>query len=76
MTLPDEMECSINQAREWLSQLVNTPGPVKKKALRQQIRCVLRHFPGPYEASVLREALEAHHKRLMRGTGPTPSGEA
>lgn len=50
MTLPHERYRSVNQTREFLYELLDPKKtPRVPKAIRQQARHCLRHYPGAYD---------------------------
>ena len=57
MTLPDERYRALQQAEQFLEDLLDrakTPGVPRK--IREQARSVLRHYPGPYYREELSRA--------------------
>lgn len=57
MTLPDERYRSVKYAQEFLSRLAGGEYPRVPKAVREEARSILRHYPSTWDMQ--RAALQA-----------------
>ena len=56
MTLPDERYRSVQQTRKFLIRLAGGEYPRVPKAVREEAKSLLRHYPGPFELDMIERA--------------------
>jgi hypothetical protein len=73
MTLPDERYRSVKWAAEFLSRLAGGDIPRVPKAVRDEARSILRHYPGTWDLKrleaacpeVVQERMEPLHRMVV-----------
>ena len=74
MTLPDERYRSVKWAESFLKRLAGGEFPRTPKAVRDEARSILRHYPSEYDMNraargapdVFQERMEDLHKMILR----------
>ena len=70
MTLPDERYRSVVYAERFLTRLAGGAYPRVPKAVREEARSILRHYPGTWDlqraASAAPEVFQEHMEPLHR----------
>jgi hypothetical protein len=65
MTLPDERYRSVRWAAEFLQRLAGGEYPRTPKAVREEARSILRHYPGSWDLDrAARAAPEVFQERM------------
>ncbi len=75
MTLPDERYRAVKWAEGFLSRLAGGELPRVPKAVRDEARSILRHYPGSWDMNraaeaapeVFQEQMEDLHRFVLRG---------
>ncbi len=75
MTLPDERYRAVKWAEGFLSRLAGGELPRVHKAVRDEARSILRHYPGSWDMNraaeaapeVFQEQMEDLHRFVLRG---------
>ena len=78
MTLPDERYRSVRWAEGFLQRLAGGEYPRVPKAVREEARSILRHYPSQWDMDraaegapeVFQERMEDLHRFVMRGIDP------
>lgn len=76
MTLPDERYRAVRMAEQFLSRLASGQYSRVPRAVREEARSILRHYPGSWDMQraaaaspeVFQEQMEDLHKFIVRGT--------
>ena len=76
MTLPDERYRSVKSAAEFLSRLAGGEYPRVPKAVREEARSILRHYPNSWDMQrtarmapdVFAERMEDLHRFIAAGS--------
>ena len=74
MTLPDERYRSVKWAESFLKRLAGGEFPRTPKAVRDEARSILRHYPSEYDMNraalqapdVFQERMEDLHKMVLK----------
>ena len=74
MTLPDERYRSVKWAESFLKRLAGGEFPRTPKAVRDEARSILRHYPSDYDMNraalqapdVFQERMEDLHKMILK----------
>ena len=74
MTLPDERYRSVKWAESFLKRLAGGEFPRTPKAVRDEARSILRHYPSEYDMNraalqapdVFQERMEDLHKMILK----------
>ena len=74
MTLPDERYRSVKWAESFLKRLAGGEFPRTPKAVRDEARSILRHYPSEYDMKrtalqapdVFQERMEDLHKMILK----------
>ena len=74
MTLPDERYRSVKSAAEFLSRLAGGEYPRVPKAVRDEARSILRHYPSQWDMQrtalqapdVFQERMDDLHKMVLK----------
>ena len=74
MTLPDERYRSVKWAESFLKRLAGGEFPRTPKAVRDEARSILRHYPSEYDMNraalqapdVFKERMEDLHKMILK----------
>ena len=75
MTLPDERYRAVKFAEQFLSRLAGGEYPRVPKAVRDEARSILRHYPNDYDMTraaetspeVFQERMEDLHRFILKG---------
>ena len=75
MTLPDERYRAVTQTHQFLIRLAGGEVPRTPKAVREQARSLLRHYPSSYDMmkasqtspDIFAERMEDLHKFVLQG---------
>lgn len=75
MTLPDERYRAVRMAEQFLSRLAGGQYARVPKAVREEARSILRHYPGQWDMQraaadspeVFQERMEDLHRFVMQG---------
>ena len=75
MTLPDERYRAVKHAALFLSRLAGGEYPRVPKAVRDEARSILRHYPNDYDMTraaetspeVFQERMEDLHRFILKG---------
>ena len=75
MTLPDERYRAVKQAQEFLIRLAGGDYPRVPKAVREEARALLRHYPNSLDLAdierhaphVMQRKMDDLHKFVLRG---------
>jgi len=84
MTLPDERYRSVKSAAEFLSRLAGGEYPRVPKAVRDEARSILRHYPSDWDMNraaqaapeVFQERMEDLHRFVATGVRAAAGNEA
>ena len=84
MTLPDERYRAVTQTQRFLSRLAGGHYARTPKAVRDEARSLLRHFPNDYDMNraaqgapeVFQERMEDLHRFIATGVRATADNEA
>ena len=80
MTLPDERYRSIKMAEQFLTRLAGGEYLRVPRAVREEARSILRHYPGSYDLTrlavkcpeVIQEHMDDLHRMVMSYEAQTP----
>jgi hypothetical protein len=75
MTLPDERYRAVKYAGDFLSRLAGGEYPRVPKAVRDEARSILRHYPNGYDMTravesspdIFQERMEDLHRFILKG---------
>ena len=84
MTLPDERYRAVKYAQQFLSRLAGGEIPRVPKAVRDEARSILRHYPSDYDMQraaagapeVFQERMEDLHRFIAAGVRTAAGNEA
>ena len=74
MTLPDERYRAVKYAQDFLSRLAGGEYPRVPKAVRDEARSILRHYPNHYDMNkaaqtspdIFQERMDDLHKMILK----------
>ena len=78
LTLPDERYRAVKHTEQFLQRLAGGEYPRVPKAVRQEARSLLRHYPNRYDLDraaegapqVFQQRMEDLHRFIIKGPGP------